>query len=218
MLHAIGGNNVITPYGVADGIGVEISPNLMVPPAPPNLLVASNTFSNAAWNKLDSTVATTSVTPGPGGATPVWKLAPAATTAEHYLYQTVAGLSIGDIVAASIYFKPDDTYFFGQLSIQNVTQTEGCAMGIWADPAGLKPGQDWGGEWGTSLDYVNGGAEAVEPGWCRVWVAAKLLTVTSVRFRFSITSGSFLGNPAKGLYIFGAQLEKAQAPGLYKGT
>lgn len=215
MLNAIGYRNVVTPYGFQDGIGFEESPNLFVPAA--NLLVASNDFSNAAWNKLATTVATTTVTAAPDGSMTAWKLSPAATTAEHYMYQTV-NATVGDILAASIYFKGDDTYQFGQLSIQNTTQTEGVAMGIWVDAAGVNPGQDWGGEWGTALDYINGGAESAGNGWCRVWVVGKLMAGTAVRFRFAITAGVFLGNPAKGLYIWGGQLEKAYSPGLYRGT
>jgi len=215
MLHAIGGINLVTPYGYPDGIGVENSPNLFVPPV--NQLVSSQDFTNAAWVKSATTASAPNVAIAPDGSMTATKLSPTAVTAAHWVNQTIT-VAVGDYLAGSIYFKADDTYLFGQLSIQDATQSMAVGMGIWMNTSGQIAGQDWGGEWGTAITYINGGGESAPNGYCRVWVVGRVLVGTSFRFRFEINPPPFLGNAAKGLYIWGAQLEKGYSPSLYRPT
>jgi hypothetical protein len=222
MLHAIGGINLIDPYGFQDGIGAvlnplgsEISPNLFVPPA--NLMVASQTFTNAAWVKTQ----TTASAPGflaPDGSMTASKLSELAVNTGHYMVQAFTA-AVGDYLAASIYFKADGSRYFGQLSIQDSTQSQAVGMGIWMSTDGVSiAGQDWGGEWGAALTYINGGGESAPNGYCRVWVVGRVLVGTSFRFRFEIEPPAHLGDTAKGLFIWGAQVEKGFSPSLYKPT
>jgi hypothetical protein len=183
---------------------------LLVEPQRTNLLLRSQEFDNAAWNKSDSTVTANAVV-APDGTISADKLVEAASTAVHYVNRT-GTLTASTTYALSVYAKAAE---------RSRVQLAGSA-GSWS--ATLTATFDLAAGTVVSSSWVAASIVSVGNGWYRCTVVGTTNAApassqhTQIVLIQSGTTQSYLGDGTSGLYVWGAQLEAGAWPSSYIPT
>jgi hypothetical protein len=170
--------------------------------APSNLLLRSQEFNDAVWQKLNSSVVTNATT-APDGTMTAEKLVENTATSSHFVSQN--GGNIGDIETLSVYAKRAERFWM-RLDIGARSAFFNLDNGTVA-PSGAA----------TSITAVGDG-----------WYRCSMRTVReTANFNFIYTalsnapSSSYTGDGVSGIFIWGAQREQVTyqtVPGPYVAT
>ena len=168
----------------------------LIEQVPYNFLQQSQTFDDAAWNKLvdGQVIITANSTIAPDGTNTADKIIPSAISGFHCVQQQIT-LS-NTTASVSIYAKASENSF---LQIFDALTTDYVNFNLTT------------GTVGSSDEYV-GNIENVGNGWYRC-IATKAFPSGNLNVRFSVVTSStatrgqsFTGNGTSGLFIWGAQL------------
>jgi hypothetical protein len=222
---------VVTPNGYKEGTLYSVVPNNsngdfsvtrattatrvnaagLVELVPYNLLTYSEVFSNAAWNKQNSSISANIIT-APDGTITADKLVENANNSTHIALQTVN-------VAANTIF----TYtIFAKSAERNI---------IYLGGLGRMPNSNEGYVWfdlslGTVLSSTGGFTGSIEPinnGWFRISVTSTA-SPTSIQREFRIGCSiadniqAYQGDGTSGLFIWGAQVVEGTSALDYQAT
>jgi hypothetical protein len=160
--------------------------------APANLLLQSQTFENASWSKLATTV-TPNATTAPDGTLTADKLVEDTSTAQHRTDQTPTSPAGAQIF--SVFAKAAERAFMG-LRIGTI----GCGFN-------LSDGTTYAISAGVTATIVSAG-----DGWYRCSISVSSASANDTcRIGLAQTAGplspSYTGDGTSGLFLWGAQLE-----------
>jgi hypothetical protein len=159
---------------------------------PRNLLFQSNTFTNAAWGKLNATVTANAIV-SPDGTTNASKLVAINPTGNNWINQTATNNA--GTTTFTIYAKQGE--YNGVLLYNNSINTGrifNLNTGTLGSVVGLSP--------------IDSRIESVGNGWYRVTLITN--STSSNEFRVYIANNNAfgnLGNGTSGIFVYGAQLE-----------
>ena len=182
-----------------------------------NLCLQSETIGNASWTKNEVTI-TDNDTTAPDGATTADKMLETVTDAGHWVEMDSHTITIGQYYTFSVFVK----------SIGD----RGCAISMGATRIYANFNLETGEVNNIVVNSSNyeledASIEAYPDDWYRISITGKALSVDGsyVRVHSNETqeySGSinttFAGDTAKGLYIWGAQIEEYSKPTSYIAT
>ena len=158
--------------------------------APNNLLPQSNTFSNAAWSKLSSSITTGQS--DPFGGTAASKLVEAAATAQHYVAQNT-GLG---------------TFSGGGIFTVYAKAAERTKIYVWNDWTGQGVKFDLSNGNTISSSGATGGSTSLGNGWYQLYVkfpdGGTGNSSVSISSLDAAGSTSYTGDGTSGLYIYQA--------------
>ena len=158
--------------------------------APNNLLTYSNTFSNAAWIKLSSSITTGQS--DPFGGTNASKLVETATTAQHYVAQNTG---LGTFIGGGIY-----TVY--------AKAAERTKIYVWDDWTGRGVKFDLSNGNTISSSGATGGSTSLGNGWYQLYVkfpdGGTGNSSVSISSLDAAGSTSYTGDGTSGLYIYQA--------------
>jgi hypothetical protein len=184
-------------------------------PSRTNLLTKSSAFDHANWVKSGLSVTADAIA-GPDGNVVADKLVETNTNSEHLIQQDVSGLNTSNPYTQSILVSPAQarTLRFSQYSVPTVANS----AHVYFSPAtGAFSGALLNGA-AASQAYDK---EVLSNGWWRVFMRAVLGgSETTITFRYGLGNpgGSYLGDGASGLYVYGAQAEGDWYPTPYIPT
>ena len=184
-----------------------------------NLVLQSQTFDNASWNKASSTTVTSNASNAPDGTLTASALLETATTGTHFVYQT-APTPTATVQNFSAYIKANGRDFAtvgvstsGTSNYYSVTIN--LTSGVITQE--LKTGAV--GASGSAIVISVGG------GWYRVSTttigAIYVIVGSASQGTFTSTNSGFenyLGDITKGIYAWGAQLEQRDTVTAYQQT
>jgi hypothetical protein len=172
-----------------------------------NLILQSQTFTNASWTK-DGATATASGVTAPDGTSTGQTLTESATTAEHRMYQSIT--SVATTYTWSIYAKPNGRNF---IRIANASATRCANFNISTGTVGTISS----GTTATITDAGNGwyrcsmtGASTVSPDFMTINLANVDAGTGS--------SYSYAGNGTSGAFFWGSQIEVGNTLNTYIPT
>jgi hypothetical protein len=181
--------------------GTRVNAAGLVELVPYNLVEYSEQFDNGYWNKIRATI-TANTTTAPNGTLTADSLMETSTTAfDHYmLVSTLPNLSNSHTY--SIYLKQNGRRY---AQLATVT-TQGVFRPIFDLQDGVYVSNDGNNTGATTL------IESVGDGWyrCSVILPSNTTNFTQVTviLQNSATYQSYLGDPTKGVYVWGAQLNE----------
>ena len=191
----------VNSLGLIENVGLNVPrldysngscPSILVEPQRTNLILQSNTFSNASWGKLNTTVTSNAIV-SPDGTTNASKLVAINPTGNNYINQTAA--NIAGNTTFTIYAKQGE--YNGILLYNNTINTGrifNLNNGTLGSVVGLAP--------------INSIIESVGNDWYRVTLITN--STASNEFRVYIANNNAfgnLGNGTSGIFVYGAQLE-----------
>lgn len=177
-----------------------------------NLLTYTSTFDNAAWSASAASV--TSGQSDPNGGVSAYKLTESATTAAHYLRQTVTKAAAATTYTLSVYAKANSRHNLA-LEINNAAFASGagCAFDV-TSPTAWVP-YTYGSGFTCSAATIT----SVGSGWYRCSVVVTTDTDTTAGCTIYMADASFnvsySGNGSSNLYIYGSQLEAGSSISAY---
>jgi hypothetical protein len=168
---------------------------LLVEPEATNVVLYSSAFDNAVWAKNDITV-TAAAASSPSNAVDACRLTPTATTASHYVSQSLGVLSTSTTYTISVYAKADG---YSRLVLQT-----GSASGWAADVSTV---------FDLSSGVIQSGVGVIEKsarGYYRCSITnttSASSTARTMLIGVANTAGvlSHAGNGTSGLFVWGAQ-------------
>jgi hypothetical protein len=176
-----------------------------------NLVTYSNTLTNAAWTKGNSTVVAATTTPDPLGGFTAFKLIDDVVNATHGIAQPNYGVW-QETFTCSIYARAGE---YTKLQVDMSDLTTGDVFAIFDLTAGTVGAVSNGGSWtnGTAIITPVGG------GWYRCSVSASKgggFGNVQPTYRLANAAGSvnFAGTGSSGLYLYNAQSEAANTVGV----
>lgn len=188
-------------------------------PTAQNLLLHSEDFSNAAWQKtvIGTMNVTANAATAPDGAVTADLLYPAAAASIKIALQDTA-ISLGKVYTDSYYIKAAGYSWF-QLFSSTGFNTTTCWVNFNASTGAI-------GNVGAGAAAGTYGVEALANGWYRVWLTAQATSTTAAgRFGFGIHATdvatlipSATNDGVSGIYVWGAQRTIANWPGVYVPT
>jgi hypothetical protein len=169
-----------------------------------NLVLQSETFDNASWTKGDLSVSANTIANPLNGATTADTIVEAATTGQHYLFQSP---SLTGVFTYSIYAKAKERSHIVIGGAINPTNFYSVLFNL---TSGTVQQANNGSSTGITASIVSAGN-----GWYRCSVA--LSSAVAIPYAIWTSDGttlaptyyepSYTGNGTSGLYIFGAQVE-----------
>jgi len=173
-----------------------------------NLILQSQTFTNASWTKEAATATASGVT-APDGTSTGQTLTESATTAEHRMYQSLT-VSVGSSYTWSIYAKPNGRNF---IRLNSASATRCANFNISTGTVGTVSS----GTTATITDAGNGwyrcsmtGASTVSP---------EFVTINLADADAGTGSGySYAGNGTSGVFFWGSQIEIGNTVNTYIPT
>jgi hypothetical protein len=189
-------------------------------PSVTNIALQSQTFDNAQWTKMASTVAANAAT-APDGTATADKIEDTATTNSHGVAAATYGSYGANTYTGSVYVKAAE-YGFAFIWIDSGSG-DGVTAQINLSSGAATVSRGAGGTWTSpSATSVNAGN-----GWWRLTITGTT-TLTSVQLRVyqaptAFTTGSYgtpgyAGVAGSGIYIWGAQLELGSTASTYIPT
>ena len=171
-----------------------------------NLVTYSEDFSNAAWNKFNTTISSNAIT-SPDGTVTADKIIESATTSTHYAANTRVAVN-GTVYTTSVYLKMAERRY------AVLDMTDGLTGGVYVyvdlQTGVITQSVVAGGSWtNASATITNSGN-----GWYRVSVTGTLgannTATPLISTSNSPTGGetpSYTGDGTSGIYAWGTQLE-----------
>jgi hypothetical protein len=154
-----------------------------------NLILQSQTFDNASWSKVASSIIPNAVA-APDGTTTADRLLEDSTNAQHRMDQT-SGIATG-VCVFSVWAKAS-----GRTQIQMRIANSGAIFDLTTGVAS-----------GVTGGYT-AGSDAWSGGWWRCWIAGACAASDIMRLNLiNAGSGTYLGDGVSGVYFWGAQLEQ----------
>jgi hypothetical protein len=189
--------------------GTRINKDGLVQNMPYNLLTYSEEFSNAVWNKLNSTI-TINTTTAPNGTITADSIVDNTTTAAHRISQTGLSVTSGTTYTLSVYIRK------GSVDYLNIAfgSSQFGANGVFFDLTNFSV---FSVSSGHSASITNEGS-----GWYRVTFTANC-TSTGVTTIFinpttSNNSPTYIGNGSTSLILWGAQVNIGSTAQPYLAT
>ena len=200
--------------GVLELMGVNVPridyPITILEPARTNLLLRSQEFNNASWNK-DGVTVTANTTNAPDGTLTADLMIPAATNAFHGVNQTFSFVS-GTSYVLSYYVKSNGYNFVQILLGSAISIFSYCNFNL---STGAKNNQG----------FVNSNIETLSNGWYRINVTFTPVISTTASVVIAVVNNinstraaAFLANGTSGVYLWGAQLETGNIATAYIPT
>ena len=184
---------------VKEYLGQEVVPNsgtgsLLLEPQSTNLITQSELFSDASWNKTNSSVV--SGFTSPSGGLSAFKLVGDAVSSEKLL-QTIKTVTNSTIYTASVFVKYGGVEWIRLTDAQTSNRMHfNTLTGAFGTPTG------------TIIDYRS---TAFEDGWHKVSITTTSVA-TAYAFRVTLAEAdndvAYTGDGTSGVYIYGAQLEQ----------
>ena len=173
-------------------------PRILVEPLRTNLLIYSEQFDNAGWNKTNTTV-TANTTTSPDGTLTADKIIPNTTNGTHNVNRSIT-VSTSTAYTASLYAKKGE---YSGLRINFISSANTFIS------VNLNTGviQSFGGS-----IYLSSSIESVGNDWYRVTMTfLPPVATSSLNFIVENPVGTvtFAGDNTSGIYLWGAQLEVA---------
>ena len=182
-----------------------VSRGLLVEEQRTNICLQSNTF-NTTWLTLNGTVTANAAT-SPDGTNNAWKLnETSANSASHGIYQQLT-IGTGNYTW-SVYAKAGERSW-----LQFIAYSSSTNYFTWFNLAN--------GTVGTNAAGTTASIQDVGGGWYRCSVSRSTSAGTSYAQIFTANAdnnGSYAGDPTKGIYIYGCQVEAGSFPTSYIGT
>jgi len=203
---------VITPNAYTEGILYDVIPNTtlgdmdvvrattatrvnsagLIEVVPRNLFTYSNTFTNAAWGKLNATVTANAIV-SPDGTTNASKLVAINPTGNNWINQTTTNNA--GTTTFTVYAKQGE---YNGVLLYNNTINSGRLFNLNTGALGSVVG----------VAPIDSRIESVGNGWYRVILITN--STASNEFRVYIANNDAfgnLGNGTSGIFVYGAQLE-----------
>ena len=178
---------------------------LLVEEARTNLLLRSEEFDNASWGKTNMTVTANAIV-SPNGAITADAIFETAATGEHFVRQTITGLTANTNFTTSIFVKNLDSRNL-QIRILDLNLVTNGYIGIFSPNTGTVISSSSVGfgvlTSASIVPYSNGWYRAILTGNAGVTCTAYIVDFYSL----SGTTSVFAGDITKGLYLWGGQLE-----------
>ena len=200
-------------YPLIDGV-VKGCPHHILEPARTNLIQYSEDFSNAAWNKSNSSI-TSNAAISPDGSLNADKLIENTANNTHYTSQN--STASNEVYTYSVYVKPDT---ITRVRVQMSDLTTGDVRLDYDFTTETKAHNTSGsrGSW-SSIGYT---ITNISNGWLRLSLSALkgAGSVASCSVFLLDASGNsiYTGNGTSGLFVWGAQLEQGSYPTSYIPT
>lgn len=177
-----------------------------------NLCLYSSELDNAAWTKT-RTVAVADQGSDPDGGMTADLVREDTSTGTHFIGQTVAGLTAGQVVTLSIFAEVASGT--RQISLLGVSAGFGATQVVRFNGAT--------GAIVSSAGGASGEAEDIGGGIWRFSMTTVAAAATSAEFRLHLSDGtggapSYTGDGASGYYIWGVQVEVGAGASTYKPT
>ena len=171
---------------------------LLLEPTRSNIITYSEDFSNAYWNKFDSSV--TSGFASPDGSTNAFKLIEGNTNTQHGLLRSNFPTNVQRTFSVFAKKGENDRVFISDYNKFN--RTIGVIFNL--SNGTVESNQD-------NTIYINPKIETFSNGWYRCSVTWTNTTGLTVPFFGNAISGtnSYQGDGVSGIYVFGAQFEEA---------
>lgn len=169
-----------------------------------NLLTYTSTFDNAAWSASAASVTGGQTDPNSGLS--AYKITESATTALHYIRQTVTKAAAATIYTLSVYAKANSRHNLA-LEINNgaFSSGAGCAFDV-TSPTAWVPYT-----YGTGFTCSAATITSVGSSWYRCSVVVTTDTDTTAGCTIYMSDATFnvtyAGDGTSNLYIYGSQLE-----------
>lgn len=194
-------------------------PAVLLEPQRTNLVLQSETFDNASWVKIATSVTANSTT-SPDGTTNADSLIENSSTGVHYVGQQLTKASSSITYAFSVYYKNAS----GTRNI-GVALTNGTSSGRVAifTSSGTITATDVAIGTGIGFSMTSSSVTNVGNGWYRATVIVSTDTATRVDTVVYITGSTtnvlaYTGDGTSGYFIYGAQLEAGAYPTTYITT
>jgi hypothetical protein len=191
-----------------DGV-VKGCPHHILEPQRTNLIQYSEDFSQSAWNKINTSIASNSVI-SPNGSLNASKLSTNNSNGVHIITNSFTG-SLQ--MTYSVFFKKGE-YKYGSMSLINGGNSRGSGVVIDLDAFSVVSSQ-------TSSSSFTFKANDYGNGWVRceltvtntnsiisLAVIGSWNGIGSVTWNNGFRTPSYTGNSSKGVYIYGAMLEE----------
>jgi len=206
-IETVAANVLRTEWVDLDGDGIRETPGLLLEGSRTNIALRSEEFDNATWTKSQTTV-TANATTAPDGTATADHVLEVASAANHYIYQTSMTITSGEAVVGAVEIK-NGGRFRGRLYIGDISGTNLVAADFNLT-AGTVSAPTVGGAGVAAYAKIT----ALGNGWYRVEVAGKINGgVTSGHLQVNLYDDggaiNYTGDAAKGLYLWGAQFERA---------
>jgi len=183
-------------------------PRLLLEPQRTNVVTFSEQFDNAGWSKENSSITANLIT-SPDGTQNADSITENTANSDHLIYQGQT-LSAGAYTASVFMKKNTRQYGFLQIAADNAVNRYTVVVDL--DNGSLTATSTAGSPIGTSNKIVSMGN-----GWYRITVTAThtlgvvynvfgLSNVANPTFT-ALSTPTYTGNGASGLYVYGAQLE-----------
>lgn len=176
-----------------------------------NLFQRSNEFSNAYWTKDQVSVTANQIANPLDGTVDAWLMTDTATPGSHRIYGGLLAMVGGLVYCHSIYVKDNNRRYLGLT--EDGTSGFTCILD-------LQTGTITASTFDTAKYHsVSFSLQALPNGWYRIWAIFLPKANTNVFTAFSLSSGSAVGNinyvgdGTKSVYIYQAQLVRANWPG-----
>jgi hypothetical protein len=177
-----------------------------------NLVLQSETFDNASWTKLNTTVTANAIA-NPSGVLTADKLVETAVNATHTITSAAIAIASGAVVTSSIFVKAAERSTL-QLRINGAGGTANVGVDL---TAGTVTAPSVSGPFSAAEASI----EELSSGWYRVNLTATTTGIVSVTMAVilgAIGADTYLGVLTNGLYIFGAQVTTNPLPQTYVAT
>lgn len=187
--------------------------------APENLLLRSDDFGNATWQKFLASV-TTNTAVSPSGITDADTLIETATTGQHYTFQQIAKETGSVTYCFSVYYKNAIGTRNLMLALTNGTSS-GKAIIFTTSGAITATNLNVGS--GAGFTFISANVDTLSGGWYRASIviasdSANRLDAVAYLNTSATSVSSYAGDGVSGIYLWGAQLERNAVARTYNPT